>query len=252
MHTDIVDLREFYLTALGQTVRRLLRSRLTQIWPNLRGESVLALGYGTPLLRPLLDEASVLIGMMPATQGVAYWPREGPNRSCLVDSNNLPLPDASIDRVILLHALEGSSDPHGMMREVWRVLKSGGRVLMMVPNRRGFWAHSDATPFGNGQPYSASQLRDTLRDHGFLVERTWRALYLPPSQSRLLLPLADMLEKYLERLFPGFGGLLLMEAGKQLYAPLLTKSKATGRRLVLPLQLPVSAGPLPTGRVIDV
>jgi SAM-dependent methyltransferase len=251
MHTDIVDLREFYLTGLGQTVRRLLRSRLGQIWPNLRGESVLALGYGTPLLRPLLDEAAVLIGMMPAAQGVAYWPREGPNRSCLVDSNNLPLPDASIDRVILLHALEGTADPHSMMREIWRVLKGSGRVLMMVPNRRGLWAHSDATPFGSGQPYSASQLRNTLRDHGFLVDRMWRSLYLPPSQSRLLLSLADMLEKYLEKLCPGFGGLLLMEAGKQLYAPLLTKSRSVGRRLVLPLQLPVPSDALPTGRVTN-
>jgi SAM-dependent methyltransferase len=250
MYTDIVDLREFYLTGLGQTVRRLLRAKLGQIWPNLRGERLLALGYGTPLLRPLLGDAAVLIGMMPATQGVAYWPREGPNRSCLVDSNNLPLADASIDRVILLHAMEGSTDANLMLREVWRVLKSGGRILVMVPNRRGVWAHSDNTPFGNGQPYSASQLRSMLRDHGFLVERSWQALYLPPSQSRLILSMADVLEKYLEKLFPGFGGLLLMEAGKQLYAPLAAKSKVAGRRLVLPLPLSVPTDPLPTGRVI--
>ncbi|MFY9288362.1 MAG: methyltransferase domain-containing protein [Alphaproteobacteria bacterium] len=250
MHTDIVDLREFYLSPLGQTARRLLRLRLREIWPQLRGERVLALGYGTPLLRPLLEEAGAILPMMPAVQGVSFWPREGPNLSALVDANNLPLPDASIDRVIIMHGLEGADDPHGMSREIWRVLKNSGRLLVIVPNRRGLWAHSDGTPFGTGQPYSSSQIKDTLRDHGFLVDRMWRSLYMPPSQSRLLLTLADFFEKYGARFFPGFGGLLLLEAGKQLYAPLLTKTKAASHRLILPLQMPVSSNPLPTGRVI--
>jgi SAM-dependent methyltransferase len=247
MYTDVVDLREFYLSPLGQTVRRLLRARLSSVWPQLRGEKVLALGYGTPLLRPLLEEAGAVMAMMPAAQGVAYWPREGPNLSCLVDVDNLPLPDNSIDRVILMHALEGAASPQNILREIWRVLKSGGRVLTIVPNRRGLWAHSDRTPFGSGQPYSAFQIKDTLRDQGFLVDRMWRSLYLPPSQSRLMLSLADILEKYGEKLFPGFGGVLLLEAGKQLYAPFLTKSKVASHRLVLPLQMPVPSDPLPTG-----
>jgi len=247
MHTDIVDLREFYLSPLGQTAQRLLRERLRAIWPSLRGEKVLALGYGTPLLRPFLAEANVLLSMMPFEQGVAYWPREGPNLSSLVDASSLPLPDNSVDRVILFHALEGSQEPQNMMREIFRVLKSGGRALVIVPNRRGFWAHSDRTPFGSGQPYSSFQIKDTLRDHGFLVDRMWRALFLPPSQIRLILSLADVIEKAGGKLFPGFGGLLVLEAGKQLYAPLLTKARKISNRMVLPLPLPVPEGPLPTG-----
>lgn len=245
MHNDVVDLREFYLSPLGQTVRRILRARLSRIWPNPGNERILALGYGTPVLRPWLGSAR-LIALMPAAQGVAYWPREGPNVSALVDMDSLPLPDDSIDRVILMHAIESTSELHGLLREIWRVLKSGGRMLAAVPNRRGLWAHSDRTPFGTGQPYSAFQIKDTLRDHGFLVDRMFRALYLPPSQSRFLLPLADFLEKYGEIVCPGFGGLLLMEAGKQVYAPLAAKKKLSPHRLVLPLPLP--AGPLPTTR----
>ena len=79
MHADVVDLREFYLNPLGQTARRLLRLHLRAIWPNVRGERLLALGFGTPLLRPLLTEAMVVVAMMPAPQGVVYWPREGSN-----------------------------------------------------------------------------------------------------------------------------------------------------------------------------
>ncbi|HEU0117248.1 MAG TPA: methyltransferase domain-containing protein [Alphaproteobacteria bacterium] len=245
MYSDIVDLREFYLSPLGQTVQRLLRARLSHIWPQVKGEKVLALGYGTPILRPLLGEAASLIAMMPAAQGVAYWPREGPNLSSLVDVGSLPLADGSVDRVILVHAVEGSADPQNLLREIWRVLKSNGRALVIVPNRRGLWAHSDRTPFGNGQPYSATQIKQTLRDQGFLVDRMWRGLYLPPSQSRVVHSIADFLEKYGEKIFPGFGGLLMLEAGKQLYAPMLTKSRPVSQRLVLPLPMPVSPTPLP-------
>jgi SAM-dependent methyltransferase len=250
MYADIVDLREFYQSPLGQAVQRVLQARLRRIWPSLRGERVLALGYGTPLLRPLLGEAGALLSMMPDAQGVAYWPREGPNVSTLVDAGNLPLADQSIDRAILLHALEGTSLVYPMLREIWRVLKSGGRLLLAVPNRRGLWAHSDRTPFGTGQPYSAFQIKDTLRDQGFLVDRTFRALYLPPSQSRLMLSMADVLEKYGEKIFPGFGGLLLMEAGKQIYAPLEATTRASRHRLVLPLQIPAT-GPVSTGRTAE-
>jgi SAM-dependent methyltransferase len=250
MYADIVDLREFYQSPLGQTVQRVLQARLRRIWPNLKGERVLALGYGTPLLRPLLGEAGALIAMMPDAQGVAYWPREGPNISGLVDTGNLPLADQSIDRVILLHALEGSGAPFSMLREIWRILKSGGRLLLAVPNRRGLWAHSDRTPFGTGQPYSAFQIKDTLRDQGFLVDRTFRALYLPPSQSRMMLSVADVFEKYGEKIFPGFGGLLLMEAGKQIFAPVGATARPSRHRLVLPLPVP-AAGPLTAGRCTE-
>lgn len=250
MHTDVVDLREFYLSLLGQAVRRLLRACLAQMWPSLVDEKVLVLGYGTPLLRPWLEQAGALVAMMPAAQGVAYWPREGPNLSCLVDTHDLPLPDQSIDRVILMHVLEGSGEPHGMMREIWRVMKNGGRMLVVAPNRRGLWAHSDRTPFGNGQPYSTSQMKDMLCDHGFLVDRIRQALYMLPSSSRLNLSLADVLEKYGERFCPGFGGLLLVEAGKQLYTPALTKSRFSSHRLVLPTPWPNVSRPFPVGSSI--
>ena len=247
MPADVVDLREFYLSPLGAVVRRLLRAHMRRIWPNLRGERVLALGYGVPLLRPLLAEASSLIAMMPAEQGVAYWPREGPNLSCFVDAKDLPLPDNSVDRVVLIHALEGSSDPHAMLRDVWRVMKSGGRMLAIVPNRCGLWAHSDHTPFGTGQPYSGFQIKATLRDHGFLTNHIGHALYMPPLSSRISLSLADRLEHYAAKICPAFGGVLVIEAGKQLYAPLMTKARVSHRRLILPLpSLPDFPAPVPT------
>lgn len=250
MFTDIVDLRSFYLSPLGQVTRRLLRAKLLQIWPDLRGQTVLTLGYATPVLRPYLDQAVPVMAFMPAQQGVTFWPKEGPNRTSLVDPSNLPLPDQSVDRVLLLHALEGSTDCANVLPEIWRVMKNGGSMLAVVPNRRGVWAMRDITPFGHGQPFSPSQFKDLLRTHDFLPERVSRALYLPPWQSSWAHRLSDFAERWGAKLFPTLGGVLLVEASKQLYAPLRVAPSPI-RRLSMPPKIITSVDvPTPTTRIV--
>ena len=73
MYTDVVDLRDFYATRLGQVARRMIRRRIRLLWPDLGGMRVLGLGYATPFLRPFADEAERAIALMPAEQGVLPW-----------------------------------------------------------------------------------------------------------------------------------------------------------------------------------
>ena len=150
MYTDVVDLRDFYETSLGQVAARMLRRRIRTIWPSLTGQSLAGLGYTVPYLRPYLGEAERVMSLMPAAQGVLPWPKEGPNVATLTEEAELPLQDASVDRLLLVHALECSEQVRPMLSEVWRVLAGGGRVLIVVPNRRGIWARLDRTPFGGG------------------------------------------------------------------------------------------------------
>jgi SAM-dependent methyltransferase len=252
MGLDVVDLREFYISPLGQMVRRLLREKLASLWPTVRGEVIVALGYATPLLRPWLGRAERLIALMPDGQGVAYWPREGPNIACLADMACLPLTDESADRVLLLHALENAPDPEAILQEVWRILKSSGQMVLIIPNRRGGWADQEDTPFGTGRPYSAIQVKSLLKEQGFLVERSTKALIMPPRLSHLCLSLAPGLWRWVEALggrlpFGGFGGVLIVHASKQVLSPAMVKPRSWSRRLVLPLPMPTT--PLPTGRM---
>ncbi|HAX91979.1 MAG TPA: methyltransferase type 11 [Rhodospirillaceae bacterium] len=246
MTMDVVDLREFYNSSLGQLVRLLLRTRLARFWPDVKDETIAALGYATPLLRPWLGKTKTMIALMPDTLGVAYWPREGQNIAGLVSMEQLPLPDESVSRVILMHALETVADPAAVLQEVWRILKPNGQVMVIVPNRRGLWAHSDHTPFGTGQPYSSSQLRTLLREQGFCIEKLGHALFMPPWDVRLSMVAAPWIEKIISVLMLGCGGVLMMQAGKQVFSPAMVKNRSMGRRLVLPMPFPSS--PLPTGR----
>lgn len=218
MFSDAIDLRDFYDAPLGHLARRMLRRRVRELWSDLRGQSLLGLGFPTPYLRPFRGEADRVLAFMPAQQGVLHWPPEGPNLTALVDEGELPLEDASIDRILVIHALEGTEQRAAMMSELWRVLAANGRILMVAPNRRGLWARFDHTPFGHGQPYTVGQLSRLLRESRFTPTRTVNAVYTPPYTSGLLLRSAPAVERVGDRWFKTFAGVVMIEAQKQVYA----------------------------------
>jgi SAM-dependent methyltransferase len=245
MSADVVDLRDFYMTRLGQVTRRMIRRRIRLVWPEVAGLRLLGLGYATPYLRPFLAEAERVAAVMPASQGVLPWPHEGPYRVALSDDGELPFPDFSIDRVLMVHGLEFSEQVRPLLKEIWRVLGGGGRLLVVAPNRRGIWARVDRTPFGQGHPYTQGQLARLLRDEGFTPESQSAALYLPPTRSRMLLRSAAAWEKLGERWFTTFAGVTMVEATKQIYAKQTPVRQP--RRRTRSVYLPVPHGaPSPT------
>ncbi len=241
MWHDVVDLRDFYESQLGQVSRHMIRRGVRSIWPRLSGLNLVGIGYATPFLRQYLGDAERVLGFMPAQQGVLHWPPEGPSRVALIDECELPLPDYSVDRVLMVHAFESSDHLRAMLDEVWRVLTGEGRLLVVAPNRRGIWARLDRTPFGWGHPYSASQLSRRLRDHRFTPTRTERALFLPPTRSRALLRTAPAWERMGARFFPQVSGVVMIEAGKQIYAASANKALRRVRRPIL-IPAPQAAG----------
>jgi SAM-dependent methyltransferase len=218
MWTDVLDLNEFYGSTLGQMTVRLLRARLREVWPNVRGETVLGLGYAAPFLRPFMEEAQRTMAFMPAQQGVLRWPREGRNHTALVDELDLPLPDRSVDRVLLIHAIECTEQVRPFLREIWRVMADGGKLITVAPTRAGLWAQLDRSPFYQGHPYSPGQVAALLRANMFAPMRQTRALFMPPTRSRLALRMAPTAERFGQRWLGRFAGVSVIESGKQLYA----------------------------------
>jgi len=205
MWTDVLDLNDFYSRPLGQMTVRLLRARLRDMWPTVKGETVLGLGYATPFLRPFMEEAGRTLAFMPAPQGVTRWPRKG-------------LPDRSVDKVLLVHAVENTEQLRPFLREIWRVMADGGRLVSVVPTRAGLWSQLDRSPFYQGHPYSPGQVASLLRANMFAPLRQGRALFMPPTHSRLALRMAPTIERFGQRWLGRFAGVSVIESGKQLYA----------------------------------
>jgi SAM-dependent methyltransferase len=198
----------------------------------MRGQSVLGIGYTAPYLRLWRDHASRCIALTPAQMGAARWPPGAANLSLTAEEDSLPFPDLVFDRVLLVHGLESADNARRMLREVWRVLKDDGLLLVITPNRSGMWAYRETTPFGHGQPYSFSQLGRLLAASLFRVERRETALWVPPSRVRLVLRSAPLFERTGRRWMPGLAGVTITEAVKDVYAAMPVRA-VPRRRLVL-------------------
>jgi SAM-dependent methyltransferase len=216
MSLDVVDLREFYGRPLGSAVRRLLTRRIRARWRNVQGARLMGLGFAVPYIGMFRGEAAALGALMPATLGALVWPTADKVQSVLVEEAMLPLADASLDRLLAVHCLEATERSGPLLREIWRVLKPEGRLLLLVPNRRGVWARLDFTPFGHGRPYSRAQLERLLNEALFTPLEWTGALYMPPINRQWLLRWSTVFERVGARLWPGFAGVMIVEARKEL------------------------------------
>ncbi|ODN72644.1 class I SAM-dependent methyltransferase [Methylobrevis pamukkalensis] len=246
MYLDVIDLRDFYAEELGATVRQILGQRISTAWPTVRGDRILGLGYATPYLSGFQQEAERVIAFMPAAQGVVNWPAQGPGAAALVHEDMLPLADASVDRVLLIHALEVSNDPREVLREVWRVLSPGGRIFVVVPNRRGLWARVDTSPFGYGRPFSRRQMTMLLRESQFSPLLWSEALHMLPMKRRKIRRPTSPWETIGQKFWPAFAGVIIVEATKLLYQGIPAKEKVKARASFRPALIPAGASPRPT------
>ena len=200
MRRDVLDLRQFYASDLGRAARAMVGRKVLETWGDARGLDVLALGYATPFLATARHAARRVVGAMPAQQGVEIWPAGERNLTTLVGEDSLPFANALFDRILVVHGIEESPDPIGLLRE------------------------AELEPSG------------------------WtRALYVPPLN--WLAGWAEGFEQTGSRLWPGFAGLLLMEAVKQTFAVKPRGLGARARRarpLLTPA--PISQAPISQAR----
>jgi SAM-dependent methyltransferase len=215
---DVVELRDFYASAYGEVTAGLLSAALRPLVRPAPDHVVMGLGFAPPLLEHLMPEGQRSFAFMPARQGVIHWPSHHDVASALVDIHDLPLLESTVDLALVVHGLEQSDDPLDMLRECWRVLSPQGRLILVVPNRRGLWSMFENNPFGYGQPFSRSQLAKLLKQAQFTACGWRSALYMPPSASPLWHRMAKSFERAGPYMAKGVAGVTIVEAQKQVYA----------------------------------
>ncbi len=229
MYLDVTDMRDFYLTPLGQIVRRILLHRIRARWRHVEGQTVIGLGFATPYLGAFRGEALRVGAFMPVQQGALAWPHDAERQAVLVEEEELPLPDSSVDKLLLIHCLEAAERVGPMLRETWRVLNPHGRLILVAPSRAGAWARFDTTPFGHGRPFTRGQLERILREAGFTATDWASALYVPPFERKLFVKWATGFERVGAKVSSRLGGVIIVEAKKELLAPVATRDRMRAR-----------------------
>jgi SAM-dependent methyltransferase len=90
-------------------------------------------------------------------QTVKHGREQGPVRLCLADGGHLPFVEGSFDLVTALDLLEHLEQEPVGLREMWRVLKSEGRLLAVVPAFAFLWSDFDKFS-GHYRRYAQAQL----------------------------------------------------------------------------------------------
>lgn len=173
--------------------------------------------------------------------------RAGGMTQVLVDHfEHLPFATQSVDLVVLPHVLEFSEEPHQVLREVDRVLRPEGRLLVSGFNPVSLWGlrQSGARLLRRewlpepAQLITVARLRDWLTLLGHSTEEVAHGCYRPACNTLRWLDRFEFLERAGDRWWPILGAVYLLSAvkhipGMRLQGPVLRKRFS--RRMAAPV-----------------
>jgi SAM-dependent methyltransferase len=142
----------------------------------------------------------------------------------------LPFDSDSLDLVVLPHVLEFSEHPHQVLREVARVLRPEGSLIISGFNPRSLWGLHRALGRRQGYPWEGNfialpRLKDWLALLDFEVVGGRFAAYAPPFHTSKWLERFAFMEKAGERWWAARGGVYFLHAVKRVHGMRLIKPK---------------------------
>ena len=138
----------------------------------------------------------------------------------------LPFESQSIDLVVLPHVLEFAQDPHQVLREVDRVLRPEGRMIVCGFNPASLWGLRQLAPPSVLAPFmpraghliGLPRLRDWCKLLGFELERTRYGGFRPPCRTSAWLDRTEFMERAGDRWWPVCGAMYMLCAVKRVKA----------------------------------
>ena len=135
----------------------------------------------------------------------------------------LPLESQSVDLVVLAHQLEFSDDPHQVLREVDRVLRPEGRLVVVGMNPLSLWGLRQSivlrplVPFlpPTSQFIGVPRLRDWMKLLSFEIDSGQYGCYVPPCRTQKWLDRTQFMEKAGDRWWPICGAVYMVSAVKR-------------------------------------
>lgn len=138
----------------GFLVRRALRQAVASFAKSASG-AVLDFGCGRKPYRGLFSDVRY-IGLETPVSG---HPDSDKDADIYWDGTRIPLPDESVDHVLMVEVLEHLFDPRLSLAEIRRVLRPGGRLLLTCPF---MWPlHEEPYDYARYTPFAIQHLLES-------------------------------------------------------------------------------------------
>src|SRR3984893_2230285 len=152
--------------------RRIIAGFLERICTELEKEQphILDVGCGTGANLELLARFGDAEGVDVSPGALDFCRQRGLKSVRQGEAESLPFPDASFDLVTGLDVVEHLDDDVAGLKEMWRVLRPGGRALLFVPAFRFLWGVQDDISH-HRRRYTRSELKRTAEQAGLTIDR---------------------------------------------------------------------------------
>jgi SAM-dependent methyltransferase len=149
--------------------------------------------------------------------------------SLRTDFRDLPIDSNSVDLMVLPHTLEFSANPHQVVREVARVLRPEGHVVISGFNPLSLWGLRRSVASRRDFPWNGHfihlpRVKDWFALVGLEIVAGSMACYAPPCAEQKWLDRFGFMEKAGDRWWPIAGGVFFLQAVK----------RVRGMRLIVP------------------
>jgi SAM-dependent methyltransferase len=229
------SLHDWFSEPLGTYLLERERAWLDTVVPDIFGYHAIQLGL--PQF-DLLRESRIVhrVSVAPAAVG-SETGEVKPH--VFAQFHELPFDTQSVDLCVMPHVLEFTEQPHEILREVDRVMRPEGRILIIGFNPwslfglRRLWS-SQGYPW-QGQFVSLIRMKDWLQLLGFEPSSGKLACYIPPCDTTVWQQRWQFLERAGDRWWGVSGGVYMLEAikrvqGMRLITPAWTEQKAKERK----------------------
>jgi SAM-dependent methyltransferase len=136
-----------------------------------RRPRILDVGCGTGANLLMLSNYGDAEGVDVSEDSLAFCRERGLDKVRLGAAEELPYEDGAFDLVTAFDVVEHIDDDLAGLREMRRVLRPGGRVLLFVPTFMFLWGLQDDVS-NHRRRYRLPELQRVLEQAGFEIERT--------------------------------------------------------------------------------
>jgi ubiquinone/menaquinone biosynthesis C-methylase UbiE len=133
--------------------------------------SILDAGCGTGSTIQFLNDYGVTYGVDVSSVATAFCRKRGLKNIKTGDVSKLPYDDNFFDIVSCMDVLEHIEDENKAVKELYRVLKPGGELILTVPGLPFIFSEHDKAQ-GHFRRYSRNDVRELLESNGFREKRT--------------------------------------------------------------------------------